>query len=234
MPVRASQILALPSRLPVMIRLPSGLKATLLTSSLWPLSLTWGSPVSVSQTFTVLSELPVARRVPSGVNETLITSPVCPRNSTKGVPVRTSQTLAVLSSLPVAIRLPSELKETASTDTTMPFEFDQWKPRPGIPNFGRAVRTSSADQGAIRTEADTPYFASMPGQVTERSPVRASQTLALRSELPVTIRVPSGLNETLSTSAKCPRRSNTNCPVRASQTFAVRSELPLAIRCRPG
>ena len=61
-------------------------------------------------------------------------------------------------------------------------------------------------------------------------PVCASQTFAVSSSLPVTMRVPSGLNDALLTAPVCPLSSSKAVPVRASQTFAVRSSLPVTIR----
>ena len=55
-----------------------------------------------------------------------------------------------------------------------------------------------------------------------------------QSLLPVTIRVPSGLNDTLDTVSVWPFSSSKGVPVRASHTFAVRSRLPVAIRVPSG
>src|SRR5205823_5838684 len=48
-------------------RFPSGLNATLLTPSLWPLSVASSWPVCMSQSFTVLSHDALARHLPSGL-----------------------------------------------------------------------------------------------------------------------------------------------------------------------
>ena len=55
--------------------MPSGLNATLVTVSVWPVS-GWpmGWPVAASHSRTVLSPLPEAIRVPSGLNATLVTA----------------------------------------------------------------------------------------------------------------------------------------------------------------
>ena len=62
-----------PSRhqLPETIRRPSGLKATLVTRIVCPLSVSVSWPVAASQTFTVLSSLPETIRRPSGLKATL-------------------------------------------------------------------------------------------------------------------------------------------------------------------
>ncbi len=62
-------------QLPETIRWPSGLNATLITASVWPVS-GWptGWPVSASHSRTVLSQLPETMRCPSGLNATLVTA----------------------------------------------------------------------------------------------------------------------------------------------------------------
>ena len=72
---RASHTFAVLSALPVTIRVPSGLNATLFT---WPsvaFQFEQNRPRPASHTFAVLSALPVTMRVPSGLNATLFTSP---------------------------------------------------------------------------------------------------------------------------------------------------------------
>ena len=68
---RPSHTFAVLSPLPVTMRLPSGLNATLVTGSVCPLSRAGAVPVRASHTFAVLSQLPVTMRVPSGLNATL-------------------------------------------------------------------------------------------------------------------------------------------------------------------
>ena len=58
----------------------------------------------------------------------------------------------------------------------------------------------------------------------------ASQTLAVRSVLPVRTRDPSGLNVAEWTASVCPLSVRTSAPLFASQTLAVRSRLPVTIR----
>ena len=63
---------------------------------------------------------------------------------------------------------------------------------------------------------------------------RASQTFAVLSQLPVTTRDPSGLNDAESTQPVCPLSVRTSAPLVASQTFAVLSPLAVTIRVPSG
>ena len=58
-----------------------------------------------------------------------------------------------------------------------------------------------------------------PLSVRTSAPVGASQTLAVLSQLAVTIREPSGLNDAEVTPPVCPLSVRTSAPVRASQTL---------------
>src|ERR1051326_6695021 len=58
-------------------------------------------------------------------------------------------------------------------------------------------------------------------------PARPSPSRGVLSQLPVTIRVPSGLNAALTTAAVCLLSTFSWLPVDASHTRAVRSQLPL-------
>ena len=185
MPVRASHTFAVWSSLPVTIRVPSGLNATLIHRARVPFEVEQG---------VARPRVPHLRRLvltagddPRAVGaERHARSPqsVCPLRSSKGVPVRASHTFAVPSSLPVTIRVPSGLNATLLTAARVPFESSKVVARPRVPHLRRLV------------------------------------------PLPVTIRVPSGLNDTLLTVAVCPLRSSRSVPVRASHTFAVPSRLP--------
>ena len=64
-----------------------------------------------------------------------------------------------------------------------------------------------------------------PLSVRTTAPLLASQTFAVLSSLPVTIREPSGLNDAEVTGPVCPLSVRTSAPLRASQTFAVLSSL---------
>src|SRR6266851_2661387 len=70
LPLIASQILTLLSKLAVARSLPSALNATLRTRSVCPLSVKSSLPVTASQTLAVLSQLADARRLPSWLNTT--------------------------------------------------------------------------------------------------------------------------------------------------------------------
>ena len=89
-----------------------GLKATLVTQSVCPLSVSISWPLAASHTFTVLSALPLTIRLPSGLKATLITASVWPLSVSISWPLVASHTFSVLSSLPLAIRFPSGLKAT--------------------------------------------------------------------------------------------------------------------------
>ena len=65
-----SQTMAVPSRLPVSRLLPSGETATVVISSVWPVSVRISLPVAGSQSLAVMSLLPVRPRAPSGVKAT--------------------------------------------------------------------------------------------------------------------------------------------------------------------
>ena len=79
-PVAASRHTSSPvrSELAEASRLPSGLNATLQTSSVCPLRVRNSCPVAASQIFTVWSKLPEASRLLSGLNATLLMSLVWP------------------------------------------------------------------------------------------------------------------------------------------------------------
>jgi hypothetical protein len=62
LPVLAFHTLAVPSSLPLTMRSPSGLIATLVTKSLCPLRVTSSLPDCPSQTFSVVSSLPLTMR----------------------------------------------------------------------------------------------------------------------------------------------------------------------------
>ena len=64
-----------------------------------------------------------------------------------------------------------------------------------------------------------------PLSVRTSAPLLASQTFAVLSALPVTIREPSGLNDAELTRPVCPLSVRTSAPLLASQTFAVWSSL---------
>ena len=69
-----------------------------------------------------------------------------------------------------------------------------------------------------------------PLSVRTSAPLFASQTFAVLSQLAVTIREPSGLNDAEVTQPVCPLSVRTSAPLLASQTFAVLSPLAVTIR----
>src|ERR1700722_13247535 len=120
-PVIASHTLAVRSRDVEAMRLPSGLKATLVTQVVCPLKVSGSLPDATSHTFTAPSFNADARRLPSRLKQTLSTSRVCALRvrtggfrsirSPAGRRLR-SHTRTVLSSADEANRLPSGLKQT--------------------------------------------------------------------------------------------------------------------------
>ena len=74
-PVAVSHSRAVLSTLVVASSLPSGLNATPITGSVWPIRIRVRAPVAVSHSRAVLSTLAVASRLPSGLNATPCTTP---------------------------------------------------------------------------------------------------------------------------------------------------------------
>src|SRR5262249_34856017 len=90
-------------------RLPSGLKATLLTPPPCLKVNSW--PVWASHTFTVLSAEPLAKRLPSGLKATHQIASVCPLNENRSWPTWSSQSFSDFPAT-LAKPLPSGLKAT--------------------------------------------------------------------------------------------------------------------------
>ena len=92
--VAASHSRSVLSSLPETMRCPSGLNATPVTASVWPVSgAPTGWPVPASYTRTVLSTLPEAMCLPSGLNATPVTASVWPvSGAPTGWPVPASHT----------------------------------------------------------------------------------------------------------------------------------------------
>ena len=84
MPVRASHTFAVLSQLPVTIRVPSGLNATLDTPVRVPLQVSEARARSRVPHLRRLVVLPVTMRVPSGLNDTLITQSRVPLEVEQG------------------------------------------------------------------------------------------------------------------------------------------------------
>ena len=123
------------------MRLPSGLNATLVTTSVCPLRTRTSWPFSASHTFTVSSDtaVPETMRLPSGLNATLDTSSVCPLRVRTSWPVSASHTFTVLSPLPLTMRLPSGLNATLHDTAGVPLEGEDLLARLGVPHLHRLV-----------------------------------------------------------------------------------------------
>src|SRR5688500_2273307 len=91
----ASHIWMVRSVLPLAIRVPSGLNATLKIGAECPFRLSVSSPVAESQTLRVWSTLPLTIRLPSGLKATLKIRSVCPFRVNLASPLAASQTLRV-------------------------------------------------------------------------------------------------------------------------------------------
>src|ERR1017187_7604732 len=90
-----SQTRSLLSQLPVAMRVPSGLQATLNTEPSWSSNVCNNLPVAASQTLAVRSTLPVTRRLPSGLQATLKTNRSCPLKVSISLALTGSQIFAV-------------------------------------------------------------------------------------------------------------------------------------------
>ena len=134
----------------------------------------------------------------------------------------------------MTIRAPSGLEGHAPDRTPLPFEAEGGRFRPCVPDLRRPIAAAGDDPLTVRAERHACHFARVAPQFKDGVPVRASHTLAVRSLLPVTMRVPSGLNVTLYTHAVWPFSSRRSVPVRASHTLAVLSQLPVTIRVPSG
>ena len=146
-----------------------------------------------------------------------------------------SQTLAVLSALPVTIRAVGGETHTL-TQLVCPFSCEQCLARVlRVPDPRRLVLTAGDDLRAVGGKTHAPDRSRVPLEFEQRRACCASQTFAVLSSLPVTIRVPSGLKLTLQlTALVCPLSSSSGCRSCASQTFAVLSSLPVTMRVPSG
>jgi hypothetical protein len=97
---------------PVMMCLPSGLKATDCIMPLWPSRDMSSLPFVVSQTLVLLSSLAVTMRLPSGLKAADHSMSVWSFRERSSFQLAASHTFAVLSLLAVTISLPSGLKAT--------------------------------------------------------------------------------------------------------------------------
>src|SRR5262249_39574210 len=92
-------------------RVPSPLKAMLVTGPVWPTKAGFSWPLATSHSLIVLSALPLAIHLPLRLKITLLTPPVCPLRTDRLCPPPTSQTLTVGPSA-LASSVPSGLKAT--------------------------------------------------------------------------------------------------------------------------
>ena len=131
LPLAASQIFAVLSRLAVASRFPSGLNAMLLTCLVCPAEreqLLAAGGVPNPRRLVVAA---VANRFPSGLNATLWPNGMkfipssCPRIVSSSRPLVAFQIFAVLSQLAVASRFPSRLKATLRPPTCMHADREQ-------------------------------------------------------------------------------------------------------------
>ena len=102
----ASHKRTVPSQLPLVIVVPSGLNATLLIQPVCPVSVLRSVPVLASHKRTMPSLPPLAIVVPLGLNATLLTELVCPPISANSTPVCASY-IQIPTPPPTASRLPS-------------------------------------------------------------------------------------------------------------------------------
>src|SRR5438067_1746085 len=96
-PLSVSHTFTVWSKLPLTMRLPSALMATLRTGPVCPLRENTSVRLSASHTFTVLSSPALTMRLPSGLMATLLTEPVCPLRESVSLPLSASHTFTVLS-----------------------------------------------------------------------------------------------------------------------------------------
>jgi len=83
------------SALPEAIRLPSGLKAMLVTVSRWPRSVQMFLPLSASHRLIVPPQSPEAIALPSGRNASAVTALSPAGSLSNSLPLAASQTLSV-------------------------------------------------------------------------------------------------------------------------------------------
>src|SRR5262249_11410012 len=140
----------------------------------------WAS-LEASQTRTVWSAEPLTMRRPSGENTTLTTSDSCPRRQSNSAPLEASQTRTVWSAEPLTMRRPSGENATLHTLDSCPRRRSN-----SVPLW--ASQTPIAPQ---RPTAQPPW--------TQSVALWGSQPPRGWSVELLTIRVPSGENDTLNT-----------------------------------
>ena len=104
----------------------------------------------------------------------------------------------------MTIRVPSGLNDTHITPRRVPLQVEQGVPVLASHTFAVLVHTAGDDPRPVRAERHAQALAVCPLRSSRAVPVRASHTFAVLSPLPVTIRVPSGLNDALNTRSCAP------------------------------
>ena len=143
------------------MRLPSGLKATEVTSPRCPVSTAIVSPLAASQMRTVSSPEPVTMRVPSGLKLAASTSSISALRTSVSRPVPTSKTCAVPPLAPVARRLPFGA-EGDRVDPLVVWQDGDLAAASRVPQARRLVRRRRRDQRAVRAVSRIGHAAFMP------------------------------------------------------------------------
>ena len=107
--------------------------------------------------------------------------------------------------MPVTMRSPSGLNATLRTSSRVPLEGEDLLARRRVPHLRRPVLAAGDDALAVGAERHARTRTSVcPLRVRTSWPVAASHTFTVSSPLPVTMRLPSGLNATLEHPAGVP------------------------------
>ena len=194
-PDEASQTRAVPSKLAVMMRCPSGLNAASTTMFSCLMGGETGCPVAAFQTCAVLSSLAVTMRRPSGLNAACLAAPSCFMGDEIGSAVAASQTRAVLSGHAVTTRCPSGLKAACHTAPSCFMGGEMGSPVAVSQTLRGVVFAGGYDASSIGAERLAIHVALVHHGASVRGfAVAASQTCAVWAALAVTMRRPSGLN----------------------------------------
>ena len=155
-----------------------------------------------------------------------------------GWPVAASHSRTVLSALPEAIRVPSGLNATLDTASGVAGQrLADGLAGGRVPQPHRLVVTAGDDARAVGAERHAGHRVRCGRSAAAPTgwPVAASHTRTVLSQLPETMRVPSGLNATLHTASVWPVSGwPTGWPVAASHSRTVLSALPETMRVPSG
>ena len=141
-----------------------------------------------------------------------------------------SQTFAVPSWLAVTIREPSGLNDADTTQSACPLRVEELGPARRVPDPRRPVPTRGDDPRPVGAERRRTRRHRCAPEGEDSAPVVASQTLAVRSQLAVTIRDPSGLNAAEPMPPVCPLRVRTRPPSSRPRPSPFRSTIAVTIR----